>query len=685
MTQPSVSIGMPVYNGARYIRHALDSLMKQTHSDFQLLICDDGSTDDTLAICREYAARDSRICLRLNEQRLGGAKNFNRVFEFANGQFFMWAAQDDWFAPTFIEKCLYKLQHSPGAVLALAELVLIDENGNRVSAERPIDNVNIGTEGMDVVQRLHEVFRRTGWWAIYGLIRPEVLRKTKLYRSEFAGDVILIAELLLHGEFAKVNEPLFFYRVRSQQQFTVKHNMQSIDHTRQPDKAAYSGFLRSLVNMLGEADLEPLTRKKIIVDLMNTLLRDNTDLRHNVIQENLADLLMLSLTYDNLHQVALDGLNKKSQGPSPVRWLTLFPETENVHLVKDVGLIPYLMHRQFGCDARIACWKTGEYPYLAREVQGLKLEFLDECGGDSLQAGLRYLQQNAANIDVLHVFHLAVRTLEWIRLYKSLNPRGKVYLKLDVTDQVLHLVLKQPLVEILRLCDLISVETRGLHQRLNEVWPVPVEYIPNGYYDFAEQEPVDWRQKQPVICTVGRIGAPEKANEVLLEAFCAAEPLLPEWSLRLIGPVEPDFVAYVNAYFARNPHLANKVVFTGAVSDRQLLEQEYRQAKVFCLTSVSESFGIVLVEALKNGCFILSTPVGAAMDVTEKGQYGELFDQGSLEQLTQRLIAVCANSARLEQVCRQAPQYALDQFQWLNHCKTIQQRLGLPVTKAINR
>ena len=91
----------------------------------------------------------------------------------------MWAAQDDWFAPTYIEKCLTKLEQSPNAVLALSEMVMVDEDGNRVSAANPIDNVNIGTEGMDVVQRLHEVFRRTGWWAIYGLIRPEVLRKTK--------------------------------------------------------------------------------------------------------------------------------------------------------------------------------------------------------------------------------------------------------------------------------------------------------------------------------------------------------------------------------------------------------------------------------------------------------------------------------------------------------------------------
>ena len=311
MAESKVAIGMPVYNGAKYIRQTIDSLLSQTFTDFQLLICDDGSTDETLAICREYAAIDSRIRLHQNELRLGGAKNLNRAFELSQGKYFMWAAQDDWFAPNYIEKCLAKLEQSPRAVLALSEMVMVDEAGNRVSAANPIDNVNIGTEGMDVVQRLHEVFCRTGWWAIYGLIRPEVLRKTKQYRGEFAGDVILIAELLLHGEFAKVPEPLFFYRVRTKQVFSIKHNLQSIDHTKQPSKTSYTDFLRGIAQSVAEHELDPLTRKRILVDMVNTLVRENKAIAQNILQENLADLLALALTCDDLRRAALGCLDRK--------------------------------------------------------------------------------------------------------------------------------------------------------------------------------------------------------------------------------------------------------------------------------------------------------------------------------------------------------------------------------------
>lgn len=308
---PTVSIGMPVYNGGQYIRQTLHSLVNQTYTDFRLTICDDGSTDETLAICREFDDRDPRISVVVNEKRLGGAKNFNRAFELSTGEYFMWAAQDDLFHPAYIQKCLAKLLQTPHAVLALSEIVLINEAGTRVGSANPIDAVNIGTEGMDVVQRLHEVFRRTGWWAIYGIIRPEILRKTKLYRSEFAGDVILIAELLLHGEFAKVEEPLFYYRCRTKQPFTIQHNMQSIDHTNQASRTAYTDFLRSIVHCVLESPLDPLTKKRIIVDMVQTLTKENQGICHNILQENLADLVAFALSCDSPHAVVLHNINSQ--------------------------------------------------------------------------------------------------------------------------------------------------------------------------------------------------------------------------------------------------------------------------------------------------------------------------------------------------------------------------------------
>ena len=85
-----VSIGLPVYNGEKYLEQALISILSQTYTDFELIISDNASTDRTQAICREYAAKDPRIRYYCNEENLGAAPNHNRVFELASGEYFKW-------------------------------------------------------------------------------------------------------------------------------------------------------------------------------------------------------------------------------------------------------------------------------------------------------------------------------------------------------------------------------------------------------------------------------------------------------------------------------------------------------------------------------------------------------------------------------------------------------------------
>ncbi|MGA7951628.1 MAG: glycosyltransferase family A protein [Thiobacillaceae bacterium] len=105
-SQPIVSIGMPVFNGERYIRDALDSLLAQTFTDFELIISDNASTDRTEQICRQYAAHDARIRYVRQSVNLGALPNFQFVLEAAVGEYFMWAAYDDFWKPNFIAHAL---------------------------------------------------------------------------------------------------------------------------------------------------------------------------------------------------------------------------------------------------------------------------------------------------------------------------------------------------------------------------------------------------------------------------------------------------------------------------------------------------------------------------------------------------------------------------------------------------
>lgn len=99
---PTVSIGMPVYNGAKYIREALDSLLAQTFTDFDLVISDNASTDATQAICEEYARRDSRVRYVRQRENKGAIANFKFVLDYAQADLFMWAAYDDLWATDYL-------------------------------------------------------------------------------------------------------------------------------------------------------------------------------------------------------------------------------------------------------------------------------------------------------------------------------------------------------------------------------------------------------------------------------------------------------------------------------------------------------------------------------------------------------------------------------------------------------
>ena len=105
-SQPTVSIGMPVYNGGKYIRDALDSLLAQTFTNFELIISDNASTDRTEQICREYADRDARIQYVRQPVNRGATANFQFVLDEAAGEYFMWAAYDDYWKPHFIAHAL---------------------------------------------------------------------------------------------------------------------------------------------------------------------------------------------------------------------------------------------------------------------------------------------------------------------------------------------------------------------------------------------------------------------------------------------------------------------------------------------------------------------------------------------------------------------------------------------------
>lgn len=125
----AVQVGMPVYNGARFIGEALNSLLSQSFKDWKLVIADNASTDETEQICRDFAKADNRINYVRHVTNIGAPKNFRFVLDQASTPYFMWAAADDVWGPEFIASCIGRLSAKPDCGMAFTGLDVIDSFG----------------------------------------------------------------------------------------------------------------------------------------------------------------------------------------------------------------------------------------------------------------------------------------------------------------------------------------------------------------------------------------------------------------------------------------------------------------------------------------------------------------------------------------------------------------------------
>ena len=216
MRTPKVSIGLPVFNGERFVAETIDSILAQTFDDFELIISDNASTDRTEEICRKYAEADGRVIYVRNRQNLGAAYNYNQTFHLSAGEYFKWACHDDLVRPEFLKRCVEVLDGDPSIVMSYTRWAPIDEAGDPVEPPEQ-QHQPWRADSLDPVERFRFDFRMEPRppSAIYGLFRSDVLRKTGLYRPTHGGDDILMAEVSLYGQIHEVPEELFLNRWHS--------------------------------------------------------------------------------------------------------------------------------------------------------------------------------------------------------------------------------------------------------------------------------------------------------------------------------------------------------------------------------------------------------------------------------------------------------------------------------------
>ena len=223
---PRLSIGLPVYNGEALLPQALDHLLVQTFSDFEIIICDNASTDRTAQICRDYSSLDARIRYFRNDRNLGSVANFNRGFELSAAPLFKWAAHDDLYDRKYLAACIQLLDEDSTVVLAHTGTAFIDEDGEpfpydpdsgtyldlKTNVRQTPDSPTIGDDRI-AAKRFWQVLSGARWGThMFGVIRREALLRTRLQHNFAGGDRAMLAELALVGRFRCAPERLFLKR-----------------------------------------------------------------------------------------------------------------------------------------------------------------------------------------------------------------------------------------------------------------------------------------------------------------------------------------------------------------------------------------------------------------------------------------------------------------------------------------
>lgn len=207
---PRLSIGLPVFNGARYLEYTLESILGQTFADFELLISDNASTDGTGELCRAFAAKDKRIKYFRNARNIGATQNWYRVLDLASAEYFASAAHDDIYEPDYMRRCIEVLESDPTTLVCYSKTKIIDEAG----AVKCTLDVAVDTTSDKPHRRLYHVIHSDYLCVqLYGVMRSAALRRTKVFVGYYGCDRNTLAELALLGKLTEVPEFLFLHRI----------------------------------------------------------------------------------------------------------------------------------------------------------------------------------------------------------------------------------------------------------------------------------------------------------------------------------------------------------------------------------------------------------------------------------------------------------------------------------------
>lgn len=367
----------------------------------------------------------------------------------------------------------------------------------------------------------------------------------------------------------------------------------------------------------------------------------------------------------------------------------LLNHTEPSHLVKDPGSYAYYLSKECGWKTSFAYFSSEEFhnPNFEKYTELVYLGSENDFGNQQ-QVIKQYIKSHASKLDIVMLMNYGSATYHLAAYCKKVNKNITVYSKLDMGesgfahfyDGTWQRKLKN-YVEVWksRHVDCFTVENRYFYDILKQtsVFKDKIGYIPNCVCTAdVDVEAIDCETKENIIITVGRLGDWYKNNELLIDAVgLLPDSILSSWKLYLVGPCTAELQAYVKQKIAIKPILKDFIVLTGAVYDRTELYKLYARAKIFTLTSRSESFGIATIEAMYFGAYPILTDFGSiTRDITKDEKYGRVVKNFVPNALCTGLIDITRDE-ELEKKCFIVQDYTRQSFDYEKWAKTLAEYL----------
>ncbi len=203
--KPLVSIGVPTWNRYELLQLCLNSVLSQTYTNFECIIMDNCSIDQTHQVCQQYLERDNRFRYYRQSTFVTSFANFNDCFLKSRGKYFCWLGDDDVWEPDFLLRCVEALEKDDSVILAAPWFHYHYEDCSKIVLNDwpNVIRLSIYDRTRYIVQNL-EVGA-----PIMGLIRSAALRRTKLFQELYGPEQLLLIELSLYGSFKIVPKVLY--------------------------------------------------------------------------------------------------------------------------------------------------------------------------------------------------------------------------------------------------------------------------------------------------------------------------------------------------------------------------------------------------------------------------------------------------------------------------------------------